>query len=154
MSDHHHSNHNHSSVTVLAVALLGFGVFQFTQILADRDGLYKAKEQIQKNIEQADKVLADNQKMLDQLNSIAIGTQRLADAGNQNAKEIVAQLTRLGIKINPNFKPGQEQSQQQQGLPAPTPQGDSPQQPPLAKVPAPMAPGIPPIVPMEPKTDK
>ncbi len=142
------SDHNHQSITILAAALLGFSLFQFTQILADRENLHKAQEQVQKNIEQADKVLADNQKMLDQLNAIAIGTQRLADAGNPNAKEIVAQLNRLGIKINPNFKPGQDMGQPQltphdmpsapQGLPSP------------AKS-APPPPAIAPIAPPEPK---
>ena len=143
------SDHNHKSITILAVTLLGFGLFQFTQILADRDGLHKAKEQVQKNIEQADKVLAENQKMLDQLNAIAIGTQRLADAGNANAKEIVAQLSRLGIKINPNFKPGQEQQgqpQQMQPMPSEAP-------PAMMKKPS-EAPAVPPIVPTEPKVEE
>jgi septal ring factor EnvC (AmiA/AmiB activator) len=100
-------NHSHKSTTFLAAALLFFVIFQLTQILADRSSLEKAKTQISENVTQADKVLADNQKMLDQLNAIATGTQRLADAGNANAKEIVAQLGRAGIKINPNFKEDQ-----------------------------------------------
>lgn len=149
------SDHNHNSVTILAFALVGFTIFQFTQILADRDNIHKAQEQIQKNIEQADKVLADNQKMLDQLNAIAIGTQRLADAGNPNAKEIVAQLNRLGIKINPNFKPGQEPAQQPASAPAPAP-SEAPQGvPPIKKMgegPAnPPTAGVPPIVPLDAK---
>jgi hypothetical protein len=115
------SDHNHKSVTILAFALLGFSVFQFTQVLVDRDSIHKMQEQTAKNIEQADKILADNQKMLDQLNAIAIGTQRLADAGNNNAKEIVMQLNRLGIKINPNFKPGQEGQPQSNTAPVPGP---------------------------------
>lgn len=149
------SDHNHNSVTILAFALVGFTIFQFTQILADRDNIHKAQEQVQKSIEQADKVLADNQKMLDQLNSIAIGTQRLADAGNPNAKEIVAQLNRLGIKINPNFKPGQEQVQQPAAAPAPAASEAPPAVSPAKKVgdaPAtPAAPGVPPIVPLDAK---
>jgi hypothetical protein len=129
------SDHNHKSVTVLAVALLGFTVFQFTQILVDRDNIHKMQDQAKKSIEQADKVLADNQKMLDQLNAIAIGTQRLADAGNNNAKEIVTQLNRLGIKINPNFKPGQE------GAPAQPDAGAAPAgQPPAPPAPPPAPP--------------
>lgn len=98
------------SVAILAVALLGFTLFQLSQILTDRGNLGKLHEQAAKNMEQVDKVLAENQKMLDQLNAIAIGTQRLADSGNPNAKEIVAQLTKLGIKINPNFKEDQEKA--------------------------------------------
>jgi len=143
------SDHNHKSITILAVTLLGFGIFQTTQIMADRDGLHKAKEQVQKNIEQADKVLADNQKMLDQLNAIAIGTQRLADAGNPNAKEIVAQLSRLGIKINPNFKPGQEQQGQ-----APQAQPVPAEAPPAMKKATETPAGVPPIVPMEQKNEE
>ncbi len=107
--------HSHTSVTVLAVALLGFALFQMTQIFADRDNLHKAKTQVEAAITQADKVLTDNQKMLDQLNAIAIGTQRLADSGNANAKEIVTQLGRLGIKINPNFKEGDKNAKPGEG---------------------------------------
>jgi septal ring factor EnvC (AmiA/AmiB activator) len=105
------SHHSHKSVTVLAVALFGFTLFQLNQIFLDRDNLHKAQEQTVKNIAEADKVLAENQKVLDQLNGIAIGTQRLSEAGNANAKEIVAQLTKLGIKINPNYKEDQEKAE-------------------------------------------
>lgn len=140
------SDQTQKSLTILTAALLGFTVFQFTQIFVDRENIHMMQEQVKKNIEQADKVLADNQKMLDQLNAIAIGTQRLADAGNANAKEIVVQLNRLGIKINPNFKPGQE-GQPQQGQPPVTP----PQQPQAAPH-SDAAPSVPPVVPAEPKT--
>ena len=99
--------HGHKSVTILALAMLGFGLFQMSQILVDRGALGKVKEQMETNLAQADKVLAENKKMLDQLNVIAIGTQKLADSGNSNAKDIVTQLNRLGIKINPNFKAGE-----------------------------------------------
>lgn len=132
------SDRTHQSITIIAATLFGFSIFQFTQILADRDNLHKAQEQVQKNIEQADKVLADNQKMLDQLNAIAIGTQRLADAGNPNAKEIVAQLSRLGIKINPNFKAGQE------GQPATAPEAPKHFQAPAVPPAVPPAPPAPP----------
>lgn len=140
------SDQTQKSLTILTAALLGFTVFQFTQIFVDRENIHMMQEQVKKNIEQADKVLADNQKMLDQLNAIAIGTQRLADAGNANAKEIVVQLNRLGIKINPNFKPGQE-GQPQQGQPPVAP----PQQPQAAPH-SDAAPSVPPVVPAEPKT--
>src|ERR1043166_7491383 len=99
--------HGHKSVTILALAMLGFGLFQMSQILVDRGALGKVKEQMETNLAQADKVLAENKKMLDQLNVIAIGTQKLADSGNSKAKDIVTQLNRLGIKINPNFKAGE-----------------------------------------------
>ena len=103
-------NHAHKSVALLAAGLLIFTLFQFWQVLGDRSQLAKAKEAMETRIAEADKVLAENQKMLDQLNAIAIGTQRLSEAGNPNAKEIVNQLNKLGIKINPNFKEDQEKA--------------------------------------------
>lgn len=124
------------SVTLLAVALLGFFLFQMTQVMADKANLSKVAEQAEKNNAQLDKVLAENQKMLDQLNAIAIGTQRLADAGNANAKEIVQQLARLGIKINPNFKEDQQKAAATapEAPAAPTP---TPVAPPVPAAPAP-----------------
>jgi hypothetical protein len=104
-------DHDHpctsKSVTLLAVGLLVFTLFQLTQILQDGSNLSKAKAQVQKNLEEATKAVDEGQKMQDQLNAVAIGTQKLADAGNANAKEIVAQMGKLGIKIDPNFKKGQ-----------------------------------------------
>jgi septal ring factor EnvC (AmiA/AmiB activator) len=98
------------SVAILAFSLLAFSLFNLTQIVVDRGNLAKLQAQVTTNAAEADKVLAENQKMLDKLNNIAIGTQRLAEAGNANAKDIVAQLTRLGIRINPNFKEEAEEA--------------------------------------------
>lgn len=135
------------SVAILAVALLGFTLFQLSQILTDRGNLGKLHEQAAKNMEQVDKVLAENQKMLDQLNAIAIGTQRLANSGNPNAKEIVGQLTKLGIKINPNFKEDQEKAAAEAAAKAEgaapaaaAPQGMTPPPPPPPGGPAAAAP--------------
>lgn len=127
---------------ILAVSLLAFTVFQMSQILIDRSNLHKFTEQAQENNTKADKALADDQKMLDQLNAIAIGTQRLAEAGNANAKEIVQQLNRLGIKINPNFKEDQEKA-------AATKKAEPGQAPvaPSSAPPAPALPAPPPAVP-------
>lgn len=100
-------NHSHKPMMYLTAGLLFFVVFQFAQVLIDRGQLEKAKAATAERIAQADKVLEESQKMLDQLNAIATGTQRLADAGNPNAKDIVGQLNRMGIKINPNYKEDQ-----------------------------------------------
>jgi hypothetical protein len=97
-------DHGHKSVTLLAVGLLIFTLFQLATIIGDRVTLTKAKLQVENNIAEADKALADGAKMLDKLNDVAIATQKLANAGNSNAKEIVGQLNRAGIKINPDFK--------------------------------------------------
>jgi hypothetical protein len=97
-------DHGHKSVTLLAVGLLIFTLFQLATIIGDRVTLTKAKLQVENNIAEADKALADGAKMLDKLNDVAIATQKLANAGNSNAKEIVGRLNRTGIKINPDFK--------------------------------------------------
>jgi len=154
------SDHSHKPIMYLTAGLLFFVVFQFTQILVDRGQLEKAKAATAERIAQADKVLADSQKMLDQLNNIATGTQRLADAGNPNAKDIVAQLNRMGIKINPNYKEDQAKAaaaaaakasgkpeEMKDGKPAeapaaaPAPEGkEAPAAPPAPPAPAPEAP--------------
>ncbi|MBI3419648.1 MAG: hypothetical protein HY053_05910 [Proteobacteria bacterium] len=99
--------HAHKSVTILAIALVLFALFQLTQALTDRVALSKAKTQMDGNMVQVDKGLEQGKKMMDQLNAVAIGTQKLADGGNANAKDILARLAKAGIKVNPNFKPGQ-----------------------------------------------
>jgi hypothetical protein len=106
MHDHDHP-HTHKSITLLAIGLLIFTLFQLTQVLQDGGNLSKAKAQVEKNHAEVNKAVDEGKKMIDQLNDIAIGTQKLADAGNANAKEIVAQMNKLGIKIDPNFKKGQ-----------------------------------------------
>jgi hypothetical protein len=97
-------DHGHKSVTLLAIGLLIFTLFQLVTIVGDRVTLTKAKLQVDNNIAEADKALADGAKMLDKLNDVAIATQKLANAGNSNAKEIVGQLNKAGIRINPDFK--------------------------------------------------
>ncbi|HVY13285.1 MAG TPA: hypothetical protein VHB73_06960, partial [Alphaproteobacteria bacterium] len=82
--------HAHKSVTILAIALLIFTLFQLTQVLIDGGTLSKNKAQTKENIAKADKALGDDSKMLDQLNAIALGTQKLAEGGNANAKDIIA----------------------------------------------------------------
>lgn len=96
------------SIVFLALGLLIFTVFQLTQVLQDRVNLSQAHTQIKTNVAEIDKALAEGDKMLEQLNDVAIATQKLADGGNANAKEIVTQMNRMGIKIDPNFKKGQK----------------------------------------------
>jgi phage gp16-like protein len=107
MMDEADHPYGHKSVTLLAIGLLIFTLFQLTQVVLDRVALSKVKLQADVNMAQADKAVDEGKKMLDQLNVIAIATQKLADGGNANAKDIVAQLNRAGIKINPNFKKGE-----------------------------------------------
>ena len=122
------SDHGHKAVTVLALALLVFTLFQLTQVISDRMGLAKVKAQLDQNVAQADKALDEGTKMLDKLNDVSIATQKLADAGNANAKDIVTQLNKAGIKINPDFKKGQP--------PAGAPKPGAPKAPAPAPAPA------------------
>ncbi len=48
---------------------------------------------------------AASQKLRGQLDAVASGTQRLADAGNQNARVVVEELRKRGITINPAAAP-------------------------------------------------
>ncbi len=98
------TEHTHKSQTILTVAVLLFAVFQFSQILMDRANLKNTQSQLATRLAEMDKTIADGQGTLDKLNAIAVGTQRLAEAGNANAKQIVEDLAKAGIKINPNYK--------------------------------------------------
>lgn len=81
----------------LLTLVIWFG-FQTSQLLKERDNL---------------KILGDNQatlyanaqKMRAQMDAIAAGTARLAQAGNPNAQQLVNALRARGITINPNATP-------------------------------------------------
>ena len=81
----------------LLTLVLWFG-FQTSQFLKEQDNL---------------KILGDNQaplytnaqKLRGQMDAIAAGTARLAQAGNPNAQQVVNALAARGITINPNATP-------------------------------------------------
>lgn len=73
--------------------LLWFG-FQTVQLIAERsqvDTLHTNQTPVFQNA----------QRMRRQLDTLAAGTQRLADGGNANAKVITDALRQRGITINP-----------------------------------------------------
>ncbi len=140
------ADHTHLSVTLLAVGLLIFTLFQLSQIILDRVQLGKLNAQLAASTANVDKALEENAQMMDRLNTVAVGTQKLAQAGNANAREIVSQLERAGIRINPDFRrpaPGAPPGAMPPGAPAGMPRS-APAAPPVAAPPAPPAPPPPP----------
>ncbi len=78
--------------------VLWFG-FQTSQLLQEAGNL----KTLSTNQEA---IYANAQKMRAQLDVIAAGTARLAQAGNANAKELVGALQARGITINPDATHG------------------------------------------------
>jgi hypothetical protein len=80
-------------VSLVAFVVFLFLAFQFTQVMRDRDAMHQA-------LAQQDKPMEDVQKLQAQLNSLAIGTQKLADNGDKDAKAIIDRMNKLGISVN------------------------------------------------------
>jgi hypothetical protein len=96
-------------VGILAFVVFVFLGFQFTQILRDRDNMHQA-------MAQQEKALADALHVQEQLNALAVGTQKLADKGDKDAEAIIQRMNKLGIKVNVNAP----------GMPAAPAQGRAP----------------------------
>lgn len=77
------------------LALLGWLGYQTQQLVKEREGLRAAHASLQLTVDNAGKLRAS-------LDALAADTQRLANAGNANAKLLVDELRKRGITINPN----------------------------------------------------
>lgn len=80
---------------LLAVAVVIWFAFQASQLYQERAnlaGLHSSQEATYQNA----------QKMRGQLDSLAAGTQKLANTGNRNAKAVVNALQQRGITIKPD----------------------------------------------------
>ena len=75
------------------MALLGMLAFQTTQLLMDREALRAAHAGQQQTVDNAGKLRAS-------LDTLAADTQRMADAGNANARVLVEELKKRGVTIN------------------------------------------------------
>lgn len=80
-------------VGVVVAAFALWTGFQTTQLLRERGTLQAIRANQEAPVQEA-------AKLRTQLDSIARGTQDLANQGNQNAKTIVAELQKRGITIN------------------------------------------------------
>lgn len=90
------------AVMVIALTLTLMTLFQLKQIVAERTA-------ITRNFDAQEEALAQVKKVDAQFGSLAVGTARLAEAGNTTAKGLVDQMSKLGININPNAAEGQKQ---------------------------------------------
>jgi hypothetical protein len=79
---------------LLAAAVLAVLVFQATQLVRDRSNL----QQLRANQQQP---IAEAQSLRAQLDGVAADTARLAEQGNVNARKVIEELEKRGIKINP-----------------------------------------------------
>ena len=82
-------------VLFLLLSALAWHGFQTAQLVIERQNLANVKAAQQEPLEQS-------QKLRSALDSLSTRTQRLADAGNQNAQLIVEQLRQRGVTITPN----------------------------------------------------
>jgi len=82
-------------VLLLLLAVLAWNGFQTTQLVIERQTLGNVKTTQEAPLEESKKLRAA-------LDSLSTRTQRLADAGNPNAKLLVEQLRQRGITITPN----------------------------------------------------
>jgi len=80
-------------VTLVAFVIFMMVAFQFTQILQDRGAMQQAKAQQQKPLEDAQRIDA-------QLNALAVGTLKLSQKGDKNAKAIIDRMKKLGITVS------------------------------------------------------
>ncbi|MER2519881.1 MAG: hypothetical protein ABTQ34_04235 [Bdellovibrionales bacterium] len=80
-------------LTMVSCAVLGLLAFNTVQIVQGHGALKQV-------ISQQDKPLEEAKKIESQLTALALGTKKLADAGNGNAQGIVEAMQKAGITIN------------------------------------------------------
>lgn len=93
---HPHSHAPHSPFVPLllgALALLGWLGYQTHLLLVERSALQAAHASQQQTVDSAGKLRLS-------LDALAADTQRMAEAGNPNAKLLVDELRKRGITIN------------------------------------------------------
>lgn len=86
-------------LTLVSAAVLGLLAFNAFQIVQSHEALKLV-------ISQQDKPIEESKKIETQLSALALGTKRLADAGNSNAQGIVEAMQKSGITINDQQQSG------------------------------------------------
>lgn len=84
---------------ILALTMLAWFGFQVVQLRVERDAMREA-------LAKQDKPLEDSRKLRGALDSLARGTQQLADNGNPNARLVVDELKKRGVTFNTNAPAG------------------------------------------------
>jgi hypothetical protein len=101
VSRHDAQAHGPSAFAPLMVfffAWLAWAVFQAVQLHEENKTLQSLKANQQQQVQQA-------QRVRQTLDRLALETQKLADAGNANAKLVIEELRKRGITVN---RPGPE----------------------------------------------
>ncbi len=80
-------------LTLVSCAVLGMLAFNTVQMV-------QSHESLKQLISKQDKPLEEVKKIENQLTALAVGTKKLADAGNSNAQGIVDAMQKAGITIN------------------------------------------------------
>lgn len=109
-------NKTATAVLVIAATLVLMTGFQMKQVMKERDAIQQAFVSQEESLKQVRDVSA-------QFESLAVGTAKLAGVGNKTAVELIAQLKKIGVNVNPNATPGQksiEFKQPQQPTPGKT----------------------------------
>ncbi len=80
---------------LLAIALVSWLCFQTVQLVRERTQFTDARIAQQAQVDAATRVRAN-------LDALAASTQRLANAGNANARLVIDELRKRGVNVNPN----------------------------------------------------
>lgn len=88
---------------ILGLVLAAWFGFQAAQLRFERDAMNEI-------LTSQDKQMQEARKLRDALDAIARGTVKLADEGNPNARLLVDELVKRGVKINPKPPAGIGQS--------------------------------------------
>ncbi len=100
--DNTHTTAPHSlglPLMVLAVSFVLLMGFNATQVWQD-------SKMLKENFNSQERNVTQSRKVAEQLQSLLLGANKLAEAGNKNAKTIIANLNRAGITISPNRENG------------------------------------------------
>ncbi len=81
-------------VSVLAFTVALDFAYQTTLVMKDRDALNQAMTRLEAPF-------AESQKLNTQFGGLVVGTQKLAEDGNSDAKTIVENLIKIGVLPNP-----------------------------------------------------
>jgi hypothetical protein len=98
-------------ITLLAVALLAFFVYQCGLVLQERKNLVAVETQQQD-------ILKQNEAIKAQLDALSLGTLKLSEKGNRNAKVIIERMAQLGIRVNPDANVSEMAMQNKSAAPA------------------------------------
>lgn len=80
-------------ILIFFLAWLAWGVFQAVQLHEESKSLDGLRASQQPQVEQA-------QRVRQTLDTLALETQKLAEAGNQNARLVIEELRKRGITVN------------------------------------------------------